>query len=301
LFVERARAVKPNFALTEENAQSVAEICLRLDGLPLAIELAAARAKIISPQSILERLENRLKLLTGGAKDLPVRQQTVRGTVEWSYELLAEDEKILFHRLAVFAGGFTFEAAEAVCANYELRITNYKLSEDQKPKTKNQIEILDGITSLLNNSLLAQKEQADGESRFRMLEVVREYALESLEASGEAKAMRHNHAAYFLALGEKAEPLLQFAESVKWLNRLEEEHDNLRAVLQWSLENDTETATRLAAAIRFFWFSHSHITEAREWLEKAVSKSRNVSVGVRIKLLNGLGVSARNQGDYEMS
>ncbi len=301
LFVERARLVKSNFALSPENVQSVAEICRRLDGLPLAIELAAARARIISPRLILERLENRLKLLTGGAKDLPARQQTMRGTVEWSYELLDDNEKTLFRRLAVFAGGFTFEAAEAVCANYELQITNYELSENQKPKTKDQIGILDGITSLLNNSLLVRKEQTNGEPRFRMLEVVREYALESLEASGEAESLRGSHAAYFLALGEKAEPLLQFAESVKWLDRLEEEHDNLRAVLQWSLENDTETATRLAAAIRFFWLFHSHITEAREWLEKAVSKSRNVSVGVRIKLLNGLGVSARNQGDYEMS
>ncbi len=298
MFIERARLIKSNFALSPENAQSAAEICRRLDGLPLAIELAAARVRVISPQIILERLENRLKLLTGGAKDLPARQQTVRGTVEWSYELLDKDEKTLFRRLAVFAGGFTFEAAEAVCANYELQITNHELSENQKPKNKDQIEVLDGITSLLNNSLLVQKESATDEPRFRMLEVVREYALELLEASGEADAIRRRHAAYFLALGEEAEPHLQRAESIEWLNRLEVEHDNIRAVLQWSLENDTETTVRLAIALRFFWMFHSHLVEGRRWLEAALAKGGNTPAE-RVKLLNGLGVTVRSQDDYE--
>ena len=287
LFVERARVARPNFSLSEENAPSVTEICVRLEGLPLAIELAAARTRIISPQSILERLENRLKLLTGGAKDLPARQQTVRATVEWSYELLDENEKFLFRRLAVFAGGFTFEAAEAVCGSDEHH--------------KDQIKVLDAVTSLIDKSLLIQKAQTDNEPRFRMLEVVREYAVESLEASGEAEAMRRSHAAFFLALGEKAEPLIQGAESGKWLDLLEEEHDNLRAALQWSLENDIEMAARLAAAIRFFWLFHSHLTEASEWMEKAVRKSSNIPASVRFKLLNGLGVSARNHGNYDMS
>ncbi len=291
LFVERARAVKPNFALRGENANSVVEICLRLDGLPLAIELAAARVRIIPPQSILERLENRLKLLTGGAKDLPARQQTVRGMVEWSYELLDEGEKILFRRLAVFAGGFTFEAAEAVCANYES-------NEDQKPETKNQIEILDGITSLLDSSLLVQKEQADGESRFRMLEVVREYALDRLEASKESEDMRRNHAGYFLALGEEAEPHLQSVESVKWLNRLEEELDNLRSMLEWSLKHNAEIAARLAGAIRHFWNMHNHLAEGRRWLKTAHESSTDSPPAVRFKLLNGLGFLAQLQGDY---
>ncbi len=281
LFVERARAVKSNFALTEENANSVAEICLQLDGLPLAIELAAARVRIISPQSILERLENRLKLLIGGAKDLPNRQQTVRDTVEWSYELLDQDEKILFRRLAVFAGGFTFEAAEAVCANYE--------------SNKSQIEVLDGITSLVNNSLLV----LDGESRFRMLEVVREYAVETLEASGEAEAMRRNQAAYFLALSEEAEPHLQGEKSAEWLNQLEDEHDNLRTALRWSLENDAKIATHLAASLRFFWILHAHLTEGRDWLKTALERADSFSSVVRMKLLNGIGIAARNQGDYE--
>lgn len=285
LFIERARAVNPNFSLSEENANSVAEICLRLDGLPLAIELAAARVRIIPPKSILEKLENRLKLLTGGARDLPARQQTVRGTVEWSYELLDEDEKRLFRRLAVFAGGFRFYAAEAVCGDFE--------------SSKDEINVLDGITSLVDKSLVIQKEQADGEPRFQMLEVVREYALESLEASGGADAIRRSHAAYFLALVEEAEPILQGAESIKWLDHLEEEHDNLRAALQWSLENDVEMAARLAAALRFFWIFHTHLTEGRKWMKKALEKSHHSPASVRAKLLNGLGVAARSQGNYE--
>lgn len=292
LFTERVRLVNPNFSLSEENAESVAEICRRLDGLPLAIELAAARARVISPKLILEKLENRLNLLTGGAQDLPARQQTVRRTVEWSYALLDDAEKRLFRRLAVFAGGFTFEAAEAVCGVDES-------GKNQRPEIKDRIETLDAITSLLNNSLLVQKAQTAGEPRFRMLEVVREYALQSLEASGEAESMRRRHAAYFLALGEEAEPLLQGAESIEWLDRLEDEHDNIRAVLKWSLENDSKTAARLAAALRFFWIFHTHLTEGREWMKKAFGKSDRSSTSVRAKLLNGLGVAARNQGDYE--
>ena len=283
LFVERARAIKPGFILTEKNVSSVAEICRRLEGLPLAIELAAARIRIISPQSILERLENRLKLLTGGASDLPARQKTVYRTIEWSYDLLGEDEKPLFCCLAVFAGGFTIKAAEAVCGS--------ELSK---------IEVLDVITSLVDNSLLVQTDQFD-DSRFRMLEVVREYALESLESDSEkAEAMRRSHADYFLALGEEAEPHLQGEQAAKWLNRLEDEHDNLRDTLRWSLDNDAETAARLAAAIRSFWIFHGHLTEGREWLKAAFERgSLALPAAVRFKLLNGLGIAARFQGDNE--
>lgn len=286
LFVERACDIKPNFALTKENAGSVAEICARLDGLPLAIELAAARVKILSPQMILTKLGNRLKLLTGGARDLPARQQTMRGAVEWSYDLLDEDEKRLFRRLAVFAGGTTFEAAEAVCAGFD--------------SDKESLEVLDLITSLVDKSLLVSKEQAGGETRFRMLETVREYALESLAASNEAEAMRRRHADYFLALGEAAEPHLQSEQAVEWLNRLEDEHDNLRDALRWSLENDQPLAARLAAAIRFFWIYHTHLTEGRKWLKAAFERSsRFVPAVIRFKLLFGLGQAARMQGDYE--
>jgi len=288
LFVERARNAKANFALTEENAKSVAEICARLDGLPLAIELGAARVKILSPQAILSKLQNRLKLLTGGAKDLPARQQTMRGAVGWSYDLLTADEKLLFNRLAVFAGGFTFEAAEAVCANFD--------------SDKEYLEVLDLITSLVDKSLLVAKEQASGDLRFRMLEVVREYALESLEASGDAEEMRRRHAACYLALGEEAEPHLQASQSAEWLDRLEDEHDNLREALAWFLENDSPTAARLAAAIRGFWTYHSHLTEGRRWLEAVLEErggSLAVPAAVRFKLLNSMAVNARLQGDYE--
>ncbi|MBA4184055.1 MAG: protein kinase [Acidobacteria bacterium] len=291
LFVERARNAKSNFVLQEENARSVTEICVRLDGLPLAIELAAARVKILSPQMILTKLENSLKLLTGGARDLPARQQTMRGAVEWSYELLSEDEKKLFRRLAVFAGGFTIESAEAVCADYELQMTNDEPSEDR-------IEVLDLVASLVDKSLLAAKEQTGGETRFRLLEVVREYALESLETSGEAEAMRRRHADYFLALGEASEPHLQGAESAEWLNRLEEEHDNLRAALAYLLERDAIMAARLAAAIRSYWTLHNHLVEGRKSLKAALERGAAAPAAVRFKMLNGLALAARLQGDY---
>ena len=292
LFVERARNSKPNFALTEENADDIVEICARLDGLPLAIELAAARIKILSPNMVLAKLENSLKLLTGGATDLPARQQTMRGAVEWSYELLNVDEKTLFRRLAVFAGGFTFEAAEAVCNNYEL-------SQDPRPKTGDQSEILELITSLVDKSLLVAKDQAGGEQRFRMLEVVREYVLECLEKNDEAEEMRRRYANYFLALGEEAGPHLTSAESVKWLNRLEEEHDNLRDTLAWLLENDAEMAARLAAALWAFWSNYSHLTEGRKWLKASLERgSLDAPVVVRFKLLNALGWVVLKQGDF---
>jgi predicted ATPase/serine/threonine protein kinase len=287
LFLQRAQKAKPGFVLTEENAQSVAEICARLDGLPLAIELAAARAKILAPQAILTKLENRLKLLTGGARDLPARQQTMRGAVEWSYGLLSEDEKKLFRRLSVFAGGFTFEAAEAVCGGYE--------------PPEEQIDFLDLLTSLVDKSLLVTKEQFEGgETRFQMLEVVRDYALESLKASNEEETMRRRHTDYFLALGEEAEPhLFGDAEGVEWLNRLEEEHENLRAALEWALESNPLKAAHLAAAMRNFWAIHSHFTEGRKCIQAALEGGGlEIPVAVRFKLFNGLSSLTLSQGDY---
>jgi non-specific serine/threonine protein kinase len=302
LFAERAKNTKPNFALSEQNAQAIAEICHRLDGLPLAIELAAARVKFLSPQAILAKLENRLKLLTGGARDLPARQQTMRGAVEWSYDLLNKEEKCLFRHLAVFAGGFTFEAAEAVAGcGLSATVTEELISEQEIVEIEQlTIDTFDGITSLGDKSLIVSKEQPNGEIRFRMLEVVREYALELLEMRGETKAIRRSHAEYFLALAEEAAPHLQAAQAVEWLDRLEEEHDNLRAALQWLLERDMQKATRLAAAIRMFWTFHSHLTEGRGWLEAALEhRSLDASSAVRLKLLNMLGYLALTQGDYE--
>jgi predicted ATPase/serine/threonine protein kinase len=300
LFVERARGVKANFAVTDENAQSVAEICARLDGLPLAIELAAARVKLLSPQAILSRLDHRLKLLTGGARDLPTRQQTMSGAVEWSYELLTEDEKRLFRRLAVFAGGFTVEAAEAVVGGQPSVVREETINEKAATDVQQQMaDVLDGITSLVDKSLLVAKEQAGGDVRFRMLEVVREYALDRLEASGEAEEMRHNHAAQFLEFAEEAEPQLQGARPAEWLNRLEEEHDNLRAALLWSLANDAGTAARLAAAIRYFWNFQGYFTEGLKLSEAILRLGDRVPTAARWKILSMAGNMARFQGDYE--
>jgi non-specific serine/threonine protein kinase len=310
LFTKRAREAKPNLAPTEENAKIIAEICLRLDGLPLAIELAAARVRILSPRAILTRLENSLNLLTGGARDLPEHQRTMRRAIEWSYDLLDAKEKILFRRLAVFAGGFTIEAAETICSECETqnakRETENNLSSNQQSELRTphfetipHFEILDLIASLVDKSLLGQKEQAGGESRFRQLEVVREYALEILEASGEAEAMRKNHAAFFLALAKEAEPELSGENTVEWLDRLEAEHDNLRAALFRSTKSDAATAIQMTAAMRRFWILHNHLSEGRKWLESALEQSLDAPTDVRFKLLNGLGYTAVYQGDYQ--
>jgi predicted ATPase len=251
LFIQRARAVRPGFALTPENARAVAEICARLDGLPLAIELAAARIKALTPQAIRQRLDRRLQLLTGGARDLPARQQTIRNMITWSYDLLEESEKILFRRLAVFVGGCTLEAAEDVCNR----------------RGESDLDVLDNIASLLDKSLLRQKEQSDSEMRYTMLETIKEYGLEQLESSGEAETVRRHHAEFFLKLAEEAEPELTGANQQSWLDRLELEHDNLRAVLRQMAKNgDAKTGIVLAGTLWRFWLMRSHLSEGREWL-----------------------------------
>src|SRR5215212_250291 len=234
LFVDRAKAVRPDFSVTEENASAMAEICARLDGLPLAIELAAARIKLLPPQALLSRLGNRLKLLTGGARNLPERQRTLRSAIEWSYELLDEGEKLLFGRLGVFSGGAALEAIEAVCdAQGDIRV-----------------DVFDGVSSLLDESLLRQEEGLDGEPRFTMLETIHEYASEKLEEDGEAEELRRLHAEYFLALAEEAEPGLKGPEQELWFARLEPEHNNMRAALSWAIERgEGELGLRLAGAL----------------------------------------------------
>src|SRR5215207_8989962 len=222
LFVDRARAIRPDFSLTEENAPAVIEICSRLDGLPLAIELAAARIKLLPPQAMLSRLGNRLKLLTGGARNLPERQRTLRNAIAWSHEMLDEGEKTLFARLAVFSGGSTLEAIEAVCD-----------AEGDLP-----VDALDGVSSLLDKSLLRQEEGLEGEPRFAMLETIREYAREELEESGDAEEVKRAHAEYFLALAEEADPELKGPGQLEWLQRLETEHDNMRAAFTWALRQE---------------------------------------------------------------
>jgi predicted ATPase len=218
LFLHRAQAVQPEFQLTSANAATVAEICVRLEGLPLAIELAAPRIKLLSPQALVARLEHRFEVLTQGYRDLPERQQTLRKTIEWSYDLLMVPEQQLFRRLAVFAGGCTLDALEAVCR-----------ADGGVP-----LNVLETATSLLAKSLVQQTGQGDGEMRLTMLESLREFGVECLEACGEAQAIRRAHAEYFLALAEQAEPELIGREAVVWLDRLEREHDNLRAAPRWA-------------------------------------------------------------------
>jgi predicted ATPase/class 3 adenylate cyclase len=284
LFIERAGAAKAGFEITSENAPAVAEICVRLDGLPLAIELAAARVKLLPPKAILIRLSNRLKLLTGGAKDLPERQRTLRGTMEWSHDLLDEGERTLFARLAVFSGGRTLEAIEAVCD-----------AEGDLP-----VDALDGVSSLLDKSLLRQEEGPEDEPRFVMLETIHEFAREKLEVSDEAEEMKRAHAQYFLTLAEEAYPELKGANQLEWLERLEAEHDNMRAALSWALERkEAEVALRLGGALWWFWWMRGYYSEGRRWLEESLAIAGHVPPEVRAMALAGVGWLAAHQGDLD--
>jgi predicted ATPase/class 3 adenylate cyclase len=285
LFVERAKAAKTDFSITDESAPAVAEICVRLDGLPLAIELAAARIRLLTVQAMLARLGNRLRLLTGGARDLPERQQTLRSTIEWSYGLLEEGEKVLFARLSVFAGGRTLEAIEAICdAGGDL-----------------PVDVLDGLASLVDESLLKQEEGVGGEPRFVMLETIHEFAREKLQESGDAEVLRRLHAEYFLALAEEAEPAVEGEQQPAWLDRLEEEHDNIRAALSWSLGQgqDAELALRMGAALGEFWYLRGHFSEARRWLEEALANSSPAPTAARARSLQRVSWLAFLQGDLD--
>ena len=281
LFIERARAMKADFTVTSDNALAVAEICARLDGLPLAIELAAARIKLLPPRAMLDRLGDRLKLLTGGARNLPERQRTLRGAIEWSYELLDAGEKTLFARLAVFSGGCTLETMETICD-----------AERELP-----LGILEGASSLLDKSLLRQEEGAEGEPRFVMLETIHEYARERLDESGEAEEIRRLHAEYFLALAEQGVSKLRGAEEAKWLERFEIEHDNMREALSRALAGeDAELGLRLAGALWRFWWMKGYYDEGRRWLEEALAKDGRASAA-RAKALEAVGWLADDQGD----
>jgi predicted ATPase/transcriptional regulator with XRE-family HTH domain len=283
LFMERAQAVKSDFTITEGNAPLVAEICRRLDGLPLAIELAAARVRLLPPQTLLARLEQRLPLLTGGARNLPARQQTMHATIDWSYQLLNVGEQTLFRRLAVFVGGSTIEAATAVC----------------NPAVDLPLELLDAMAALIDQSLLRQEVGPDAESRFAMLELLQEYALEQLTVSGEAEQLREQHAQYYLALAECAEPLLHGTDQLTWLDRLEAEHANVRAALIWSQKaGRMETGLRLASALWWFWNVRGYLTEGREWLASMLAPEAEVPAQVRATGLNRTGFLAEAQGDH---
>ena len=279
LFVERARATKPDFRLDGSNAAAVAEICLRLDGLPLAIKLAAARVKLLPPRAMLERLHRPLEVLTGGARDAPGRHKTLRGTLEWSHELLSEPEQRLFRRLGIFAGGCSLEAAEAVCGS----------------PGGPQGEVLEGLEALIDKSLLRGEEGAGGEPRFSMLETIREYAAERLAASGEEGTLRARHAAFFAALGARAEIAFHGPEEVTWRRRLEADRDNLRAAMAWGEEHDPELMLRLASAMWRFWWVH--LTEGRAWLERAVEAGDDAPAPLRVKALCTASIVASMQGE----
>ena len=297
LFVERARAVKPAFELSEANAQAVAEICARLDGLPLAIELAAVRTTVLAPQALLQRLARRLDILTGGARDLAARQQTLRGAIGWSYDLLGPAERALFASLAVFAGGAALDALEAVCE----RIGSWEVGAggaNPAPAPQPLTTILDGLASLVDKSLLRQIDTAAGETRFVMLQTIREFAQERLAELPGAAELGRRHAVYFLALAEQAEAGLAGSQQASWLDRLEGEHDNLRAALASAIEaGDAGGALRLAGALGRFWLVRGYLGEGRSWLERALALPAEAG-DTRAKALNAAGVLAWSQGDY---
>jgi len=277
LFQARAQAAAGGFVVGATNAPLVAELCQRLDGLPLAIELAAARLRHLPLATVLARVSSRLTLLTAGPRTVPQRQQTIRATIDWSYQLLDEDEQTLFARLSVFVGGWTLAAAEAVCnADGEL-----------------PLDVLDGLAALLDKSLIKQIEGLDGEPRFTMLETIREYALEQLERSGETHDLRQRHLAYFLALAEAAEPVI--VRQRVWAERLGRDHDNLRAALAWGLapHGEAELGLRLAGALALFWRVRGYHSEAGIWLEGALERGRRATVppaaAVRAKVLLMMG------------
>ncbi len=292
LFIQRARAVKPNFEATSANVAAIAELCARLDGLPLAIELAAAHVKLLSPQAMIPRLAGRLDLLSGGARDLPDRQRTLRNTIDWSYGLLAPEDQMLFRCLSVFSGGWTLEAAEAVFRSVDT------------PGFFRGPDILEGLGALVDKNLVQQREGDDGEPRFTMLQTIRAYAHEQLDASGDADLLHRVHAEYYLELAERAEPHLTRRDQAEWLHRLEREHGNLRAALAWACDGgDTAIGLRLAGALWRFWYTHGYLCEGRDWLERLLNRSRadesKAGTLLRAKALVGAATLASTQDDLE--
>jgi predicted ATPase/DNA-binding CsgD family transcriptional regulator len=310
LFTERAQAIRPDFRLTAETLPAVADIVRRVDGLPLAIELAAARMKVLPPAALLHRLEQRLPLLSGGARDLPLRQQTMRDTIGWSYDLLNDAEQALFRRLSVFVGGFTLEAAEAVGAGA------MDASGDVQPLSP--FAVVEGMTALIDHSLLRQRAGPGSEPRYTMLETVREYASDCLDASNEGDVVQRQHAAFFVAFAEAVDGLPSAWKSMPataggfwtmrlkligprqmdWLNRLEADHDNLRASLDWHAHwGKPETFLRLASSLSLFWLFRGPYEEGRARLEQALAQDDKTSPLLRRDALYGLGLLTVAQGD----
>ena len=283
LFVARAQERRDTFALSSTNARAVAEICARLDGIPLAIELAAARVSALGVEGLASRLDDRFRLLTGGARDALPRQRTLRATLDWSYDLLTVQEQLVLDRLSVCAGGCTLAAAEVVCAGEGVE----------------GWEVLDLLGALVGKSLVQAEERDGGEVRHGLLETVRQYGQQRLAASGRAGAVRDRHLAHFLALAEEAEPALKGADQATWIDRLEAEHDNLRAALGWAREaGAAEVGLRLAGALWRFWLMRGHFHEGRAWLEGALAGAEGAAPNARAEALQGAGVLAAEQGDY---
>ncbi len=328
LFVQRAQAVKPDFDLTEANAQAIADICRHLDGLPLAIELAAARIKLLPPRALLQRLTHPLDVLTGGVKDAPERQQALRNTIAWSYRLLDAAEQRLFRRLSVFVGGCTMEAIEVISRpamdlsrgiglpglpHPHIPIDDTRVGQAWQPDAPTQdVALLDLLASLIDKSLLRQTEHESDEPRFAMLETIREYARECLITEGEEGTTRQAHAAYYLTLAEQSGTELGGPQQMVWLERLEREHDNLRAAQRWSIEqgeektgaeaeNAMEMALRLAGALRRFWQMHGHLNEGQMFLERVLTASQDmvVSMEARSKALIAAATLVAVQNDYD--
>jgi predicted ATPase/class 3 adenylate cyclase/uncharacterized protein HemY len=318
LFVERGAAALPGFTVTDANAPALAQVCVRLDGIPLALELAAARVSVLRVEQIATRLDDRFRLLTGGSRTAVPRQQTLRALIDWSYDLLAEPERVLLRRVAVFAGGWTLEAAEAVCGGQGSGVRDQGSSQtpptpDPRPLTPvldglDHYDVLDVLTQLVNKSLVVAEREQGHETRYRLLETIRQYALERLATSGETDAILQQHLAYFVQLAERAEPHLRTFDMVMWLDRLEVELDNLRTALEWAQETDGEAALRLAAALWWFWHIRGNRKEGCVWLERALSIEATergeqpiwpARAMIRGKALNVAGFEWLDQGETE--
>ena len=300
LFVERAGAAMPGFALTPDNAPAVVQVCRQLDGIPLALELAAARLKLMRVEEIATRLADGFQLLTGGSRTALPRHQTLRALIDWSYNLLPGPERALLRRLAAFAGGWTLEAAEAVCGGVrgEGREERGEVYQPESP-----ISIVESLAQLVNKSLIVAERKPGAAARFRLLATVRQYALEKLVESGEAEQLQQQHLAFYLQLAEEAAPALRGQGQVEWLERLGSEHDNLRAALSWSLEpGNSEAAIRLAGALFQFWYIRGYVSEGRRWLKAALLAAAHTAElersSWRARALLGRGVLAYLQGDH---
>jgi non-specific serine/threonine protein kinase len=284
LFAERAQAVLPTFEVVEDNAAALAQVCNELDGIPLAIELAAARARVLSVEQIASRLGDSLRLLVGGSRTGLARHQTLKATLDWSHGLLSDKERQLFQRLAVFAGGFSLEAAEAVCAGEDIE----------------HDEVLDLLSALIDKSLVVADKQQGGAPRYRLLEPIRQYSAKMLRSSAEEAVVRKRHRDWYLALAEAAIPKLLGSEQTVWVDRLEAEHDNLRAALAWSQREPSgkEPGLQLAAALTMFWQMRGYISEGRRWLELMLSRASEAPSALRARALSAAGFQTFHLGDF---